>query len=392
MSEWKEYKLGEICYQITDGKHGDCENETNSGFYFLSAKDIKDGRLVYENARQIKRTDFEETHKRTNLQPGDILITNSGTIGRMAIAPKDDKTKRTTFQKSVAIIKPINNKIDYRFCFYKLLADFSKLVDLAGGTTQQNLLLGDLREHMIKFPPLPEQKAIAGVLSSLDDKIDLLQRQNKTREGMAEAIWRKMFVEEADPGWKKGRLGDIAEINPLRTLKKGTIATYIDMSNMPTSGPFPKEWIKREFTNGMKFKNGDTIIARITPCLENGKTAYINFLNDSEIGWGSTEYVILAPKSGYCPEWFYFLARYDDFRDFAIQNMTGTSGRQRVSGVSISHYEIKIPPIQSLEPFCAFTSSVMEYVKYNSLQIRTLVHLRDTLLPKLMSGEVRVRL
>jgi len=244
----------------------------------------------------------------------------------------------------------------------------------------------------IPLPPLPEQHAIAGVLSSLDDKIDLLHRQNKTLEGMAEALWRRMFVEEAEPGWKKGKLRDIAEINPLRSIKKRASATYLDMSNMPTNSPFPKEWIQREFSSGMKFKNGDTVMARITPCLENGKTAYVNFLDNEEIAWGSTEYIVLAPKLGYCSEWYYFLARNDDFRDFAIQNMTGTSGRQRVSGDSIAQYEIAIPPKNIFDSFRTFAGPVMEHIKQNSFQICTLSRLRDTLLPKLMSGEVRVAL
>jgi len=244
----------------------------------------------------------------------------------------------------------------------------------------------------LKLPDYTEQLAIAGVLSSLDDKIDLLHRQNKTLAGMAAALWRKMFVEDADPGWKKGKLGDIAETNPLRSIKKGAIATYLDMSNMPTNGPFPKEWVHREFSSGMKFKNGDTVMARITPCLENGKTAYVNFLDNEEIAWGSTEYIVLASKPGYCSEWYYFLARNGDFRDFAIQNMTGTSGRQRVSGDSIAQYEIAIPPKNIFDSFRTFAGPVMEHIKQNSFQIRTLSRLRDTLLPKLMSGEVKVKL
>ncbi|PIQ45374.1 MAG: hypothetical protein COW04_08020, partial [Deltaproteobacteria bacterium CG12_big_fil_rev_8_21_14_0_65_43_10] len=83
---------------------------------------------------------------------------------------------------------------------------------LLDGSAQPQLPIRDLKEIFFLLPPLPEQRAIAGVLSSLDDKIDLLYRQNKTLEGMAEALWREMFVEEADPGWKKGKLGDIANI------------------------------------------------------------------------------------------------------------------------------------------------------------------------------------
>ena len=108
-------KLEDICSQITDGKHGDCNNKEESGYYFLSCKDVAGGRLNYEKARQITKEDFVDTHRRTKLEPNDLLITNSGTIGRMAIAPDNELTKRTTFQKSVAILKPIKSRIEPRF-------------------------------------------------------------------------------------------------------------------------------------------------------------------------------------------------------------------------------------------------------------------------------------
>lgn len=106
MTTFQKVKLGDVCSQITDGKHGDCFNEINSGYYFISSKDVFDGSIHYENARQITKSDFFETHKRTRLEYGDILITNSGTIGRMALVKQDIKTETTTFQKSVAVVKP----------------------------------------------------------------------------------------------------------------------------------------------------------------------------------------------------------------------------------------------------------------------------------------------
>ena len=81
----QEVKLQDICLLITDGKHGDCQNEESSGYYFLSAKDVKGGKLNYENARQITKEDYLQTHRRTQLEPFDILMSNSGTIGRMAV-------------------------------------------------------------------------------------------------------------------------------------------------------------------------------------------------------------------------------------------------------------------------------------------------------------------
>lgn len=173
--DWVEKKLGEVCTYITDGKHGDCKNEDNSGYYFLSAKDIKNGTLNYTNSRQITKEDFEETHRRTNLEPGDVLVTNSGTIGRMAIAPEDEKTYKTTFQKSVAIIKPIREIIDNKYCCYHLMADLDKLVNVSAGTAQKNLLLRDLRNHRVFIPSLNTQGKIVGNLDEISSQTKSLE-------------------------------------------------------------------------------------------------------------------------------------------------------------------------------------------------------------------------
>ena len=322
----------------------------------------------------------------------DLIFTAAGTIGQIGILNGKEKYKKYIISNKQLRVRLDKSIIEPLFAYYWFASP--QMVDTINqrdtGSTIPLINLTVLKGLKVPLPNLPVQRAIAGVLSSLDDKIDLLQRQNKTLEAMAEALWRKMFVDEADPKWKMGKLGDISDINPNRVIKKGKVASYLDMSNMPTTGPFPKEWIHREYTSGMKFKNGDTLIARITPCLENGKTAYVNFLVDGEIGWGSTEYIVITSMPGYSSVWFYFLARYSDFRDYAIQNMTGTSGRQRVSGDSIAQYEIAIPPVKLFDMFDKFTEPVMVHIMHNSFQIRKLSLLRDTLLPKLMSGEVKV--
>lgn len=147
-----QMRLEDITEKITDGKHGDCENQDQSNFYFLSAKNIKDGKLLYENARQITKKDFEETHKRTDLKPGDLLITNSGTIGRMAIAEENEKTYKTTFQKSVAIVKPNHNLVNNKYLFYYLKNKIINLQNISRGAAQKNLLLRDLRNFIVNLP------------------------------------------------------------------------------------------------------------------------------------------------------------------------------------------------------------------------------------------------
>ena len=197
---------------------------------------------------------------------------------------------------------------------------------------------------------------------------------------MAETLFRQWFVEEAEEDWKEGTLGDVIDFNPIYRIPKGGSAPYLEMKNVSTSTFNPEHWYYRDLTSGMKFQNGDSIIARITPCLENGKTSFIAFLEDGQIGWDSTEYIVMRMKEPFHKFISYLIAKDNDFRDFAISSMSGSSGRQRAQATTIQEYEFKIP-----------IDEVIKKLLYNAHQIPTLESLRDTLLPKLMSGEVRVQ-
>ena len=181
-----------------------------------------------------------------------------------------------------------------------------------------------------------------------------------------------------------------AFLNPKRTLAKNQVARSIDMSQLSTSGAFPSGWEMKPFNGGMRFTNGDTLLARITPCLENGKTAFIDFLDDGEVAFGSTEYIVLAPKNDTPPEMLYCLARYPAFVDYAVKNMNGSSGRQRVSAETVGQYRLPLFDKHSLVLFKEVVSPMFLKMRYNSLENMRLAELRDALLPKLMSGEIDV--
>ena len=149
---WEEKAIGDLCSLVTDGKHGDCQNEIASGYYFVSVKDLINGEIFYDNVRQITKKDFEETHRRTDLKPGDILLTSSGTIGRMIIVKEDPRTYRTTLQKSVAVLKPIPDISPSYYLFSLLNSEMKNIIELAGGSTIANLLLGDLKKFRVKLP------------------------------------------------------------------------------------------------------------------------------------------------------------------------------------------------------------------------------------------------
>ena len=198
--DWEIEDLEKLTLYITDGKHGDCQNQSNSGFYFLSVKDVNEGRLNYDDARQITKEDFLDTHKRTRLDPGDICLSNSGTIGRLAVAKDKEETRRTTFQKSVAIIKPNKALLDSYFLYYYFLANQRRVQETAGGTTQQNLLLKDLRAFKIVFPALTAtQRNQINPLKLLDSKIELNQRMNCTLEAVGETVFKRWFVDFGFP-------------------------------------------------------------------------------------------------------------------------------------------------------------------------------------------------
>ena len=383
-------KLGEICFQITDGKHGDCRNKPSSGFYFLSAKDVFERNLSYNGVREIEEDDFLETHRRTNLQPGDLLVTNSGTIGRVAIAKDDPRTSKTTFQKSVAILKPKRNIADSLFLYYSLVDKRSRIQEVAGGTTQQNLLLKDIRDFDISLPMLPEQRAIAGILGTLDDKIELNRRMNATLESMARAVFRQWFVESEKVGdWEVGILGDVIKVNE-RSISKyypHNEIEYIDISSVTTGhleGTTPYSLVDAPSRARRLVNHGDTIWSTVRP----NRRSYLFISNPKENLVVSTGFAVLTPVE-ISPSFLYFWVTTDEFVDYLVSNADG-SAYPAVLPERFAEAEIPLPPKAMLESFENLAGAMLARIGQNEIESRTLASLRDSLLPKLMRGEVRV--
>jgi len=317
---------------------------------------------------------------------------------------------------------------------------------LAIGSVQPNLYTSALGSLDLELPPLPEQKAIAHILGSLDDKIELNRQMNATLEGMAQALFKSWFVdfdpvidnalaaanpipdalaaraqvrrqlladgranrEAAKPfpatfyfaeelgwipeGWKAIVLNNAIQINPKVTLSKGTIATYADMKSLPTDGYNIDGVIEKAYAGGAKFQNDDVLLARITPCLENGKTGIVDFLADSNaVGFGSTEFIVLRGKNEITLPYVACLAREQTFRLHCIQSMVGSSGRQRVQNSCFDSFHVAIPTeLTTLTKFIANTNPAFQKMSKHAQESKTLANLRDTLLPKLISGELRI--
>ena len=211
--------------------------------------------------------------------------------------------------------------------------------------------------------------------------------RNHNLEQQAQIVFDRIFNSDLT---NNCLLSSIVDINPKRMLRKNEVARCIDMTYLNTAGSFPSGWEFKPYSGGMKFINGDTLMARITPCLENGKVAYINFLDKEETAFGSTEYIVFHAKEGYPNEMFYFLTRNKAFIEFATKNMNGSSGRQRVSGETIGNYIIPVLSEDDINELKTVCESTMKEILKNNLESRVLSEMRNTILPKLMSGELKI--
>lgn len=187
-------------------------------------------------------------------------------------------------------------------------------------------------------------------------------------------------MEELKEGWRRVRLGDVIDFNPKETLKKNTMSKYVEMAQLQCFARNIIGYSFKEYKGGTKFRNGDTLLARITPCLENGKTAFVDILEEDEVGFGSTEYIVLRKKEGYTDEnYIFYLAISDLFRQIAIKSMTGTSGRQRVQTEVLKNSEIVIPEVNIQKKIASILSLLDEKIELNRKINQNLEEIAQTL-------------
>lgn len=215
--------------------------------------------------------------------------------------------------------------------------------DVRGGMGKESLL-----DMQLPIPSITRQREIVAEYETLTRRIRINEQMIQHLEDTAQALYRKMVVNGIDKenlpeGWRMGMLGELCLVNPKLSIKTKLAIPYFDMDSLPVKGFFIKKYQYKEFSSGMKFQNGDVIFARITPCMENGKAAIVSDLKDTEIAFGSTEFIILRGRNQKLTSFIATVVRNDVFRKFAKTQMKGTDGRQRVDATSLLNYKIVIP-------------------------------------------------
>jgi len=381
MGEWNRVVLKDVTTKIGDGLHGTPTYDDNGEYYFINGNNLKNGKIVIKSDTK-KVTKDEALKYKKLLSDKTILLSINGTIGNLAFY----NTENCMLGKSACYIN-LSDEIDIKFLYYHLLdEEFQFYIEMvATGTTIPNVPLKGIREYPFSLPPLKEQKAIAEVLSSLDDKIDLLHRQNKTLEEMAQTLFRQWFIEEAKDEWEVGKLPDEFDftmgLSPKgETFNEEGIGTPMYQGNADFGFRFPKN---RVYTTDPKryAEKFDTLISVRAP------VGAQNMAKEKCcIGRGVASFRYKDNNSFYTYTYFKMMSLMNEIKQF---NNSGTVFGS-INKTDFQEMNIVIPPTELVIKFQKEVKPLDDKVIQNTFQIKTLENMRDTLLPKLMSGEVRI--
>ncbi|MGL2992055.1 restriction endonuclease subunit S [Acinetobacter nosocomialis] len=369
MSEWNQVVLDDVSSRIGDGLHGTPTYDDKGLYSFINGNNLLNGRIVIKP--DTKRITEEEYLKIVKpLDESTILISINGTIGNVA----KYQGELCALGKSACYINLDTNLVNRDFFYYECLSDNfqSHLENVATGTTIPNVPLKGIRAYKFKLPPLPEQKAIASVLSSLDDKIDLLHCQSKTLEAMAETLFRQWFIEEAKEDWEISPLGDVVKIAYGKNLPTSKLLD----SGYPVFGGNGQIGFYDRFL----YSEPQVLVS----CRGEASGKVNISLPNSFVTNNSL--ILERKENGISFEYLKFYALAYDFS----LHVSG-SAQPQITIDGLFNAEFKWPPLDLVESFTEVVRPLEDKRLTNYIQVQTLENLRDTLLPKLMSGEVRVQ-
>ncbi len=366
-------------------------------------RDIRGGRIDESSVARIPEVKAQALARHL-LREGSIVFPRRGDVSKCAYVGREQEG----FLCGTGCLKieVPSHVLSARFLFYYLgLPHVVQWLERnAVGTTMLNLNSSIMAGVLIPDLTLLQQEEVVRILASYDNLIETNRRRIALLEQAARLLYEEWFVRLRFPrhehvkvkdgvpdGWERRMVPEIVWINPPEPTRKGDVISYLPMAALSESGMTVNihQLECRDAGTSVKFRNHDTLLARITPCLENGKTAYVNFLNDGEVACGSTEFIVLRGMqvSSY---FTYCLARTYDFREHAIKSMVGSSGRQRVQVSCFDEFALGKPPESLLDLFDESAAPCFGEIENLMKQNVVLARARDLLLPRLMNGEIAV--
>ena len=360
MKDWKEYKLGEIL----SIKYGKDHKKLDEGIYPCFGS----GGIM----RFVNSFLYDDE---------SILIPRKGSLNNIIFQKEPFWTVDTMFWSIIN-----KSKVIPKYLYYQLtLINYE---NLNVGSAVPSLTVSVINEINVTLPPLSEQKAIAGVLSSLDDKIDLLHRQNETLEALAETLFRQWFVEEAKEDWEEMSLSSMANfLNGLACQKfppknEKDRLPVLKIKELRNGISADSDWCTTEVDNKYIVENGDVIFswsASLMVKIWDGETCILN------------QHLFKVTSEKF-PKWFFYLWCKHYLAEFTAIAKAHATTMGHIKRRDLDEAMILAPSDDELEKMTEIMNPILDKIQINNNEIQTLTQLRDTLLPKLMSGEVRVEI
>jgi type I restriction enzyme S subunit len=399
---------------------------TQKGFAFKSAWFSKEGRKIVKvsnfSANSVDLSslahiseELAQKHERYQLATGDILIQTVGSwpsnpasvVGKVVRVPCG--VEGALLNQNAVKLTPLPG-VHNGYLYYALKSSaFSNYIvgTAQGAANQASITLDSIKGYCFNLLSFPTQHRIASILSAYDELIENNTRRIKILEEMARRLYEEWFVQFRFPGyeevgfeeselglipegWEVVALERAVEINPKTKVDRDDKKVFVPMGALSETGMVVSGCEIKSGNSGSKFQNGDTLVARISPCLENGKTGFVDFLPASQpTACGSTEFIVLRSRS-LCPEMVYCLARSERLREVAMKSMSGATGRQRVRVESLVGFLIAHPNGELIAKYHAFAQPCFREIRILANKNENLRAQRDLLLPKLISGEIDV--
>lgn len=421
--DWQFVQIKDVCTKVYDGLHA-TPKKTDEGPIFLGISNLENGRLNLSEVERLSESDFSRWTKGVAPEPGDLVFSYETRLGQVALIPEG---MRCCLGRRLALARPDRNKLDPKFFLYAFLSpEFQRTIQARTvyGSTVDRISVKEFPSFPIRIPPLDQQKAIAHILGTLDDKIELNQQMNRTLEGIARALFKSWFI-DFDPvrgkldgrqpvgmdaetaalfpdefedsalgkipkGWKVGLLGDVVEVNS-RSITKGyphNLIQYVDISSVTVGrleGTTVYELSNAPSRAKRLVQHGDTIWSGVRP----NRKSYLFIHTPPQNLVVSTGFIVLSPK-GISPSYLYAWVTTEEFVDYLAFNADG-SAYPAVRPDRFSDAQMLIPLKVILDKFEQQAGSIRDKIIQNEHESIALASIRDALLPKLLSGEIRVK-
>ena len=383
---WEIKRLSDICDKITDGSHNPPKGGPHSSYLMISSQNVFNDKIALDAVRYLEEDDFIREDKRTSVRKGDVLLTIVGTVGRCAVFSED---VNITLQRSVAVLRP-QATLTSRFLMYTLIGKNKELNAEAHGIAQKGIYLRQLSQLCMSVPPLSEQERIVAELDCLSSVIEKQKEQLKELDNLAQSIFYAMFGNPLtnSMGWNTKKIGDVCIVNPSKketskTLNATDIISFLPMEDLPIKACYhsPKQHrlLSEVQSSYTCFAENDVLMAKVTPCFENGKIGIATELQNG-VGYGSSEFIVIrANQADVLKEYIYFVVQDPTFIDRATAQLTGTSGLRRVPRTFVESCVISIPPLALQQEFASKIEAIekqKELIKQSIAETETLFNSR----------------